>query len=433
METFLTVIDQQRKTPCDLAGGAGHAELAAHLEARALLYRDPCGMDDELLAQVMQTRADDDDAETKLVSPFSWFTTFDMEQINEERERRVQETLALVRNVVARRSEGEKALESLLGEPVKRQDPDIEIQNFSKIHSGHIEMLLNKHGWEVKDAAIAFYRSPQRAFEKCGIDTPIHEKNVKDEDRKESLKIDESEQTCLICCESFSKDSDEWKSLQTCSHGFCGSCIGDYITVVAKSRSFGLAVKCPHHECKAPLTPVEVERLSSDRQEYDRIVATSNRNFVVSNDTLRYCPHPNCQCVVKFSLPKYAKDAGLDEVEIFHRVGGTCTTRSTKNHHHFLSYEGVYDPQYFNHERKPKKAHRFCFNCGETFAHWPLQCEKLDRWKREVASHVNEVEGNVEDEDFSSIAQKLWMKANTRPCPKCQVPIEKDQGCNHVS
>eukprot|EP00977_Amphora_coffeiformis_P007362 scaffold1595_cov171-Amphora_coffeaeformis.AAC.3 len=435
METFLTLIDQQRKTPCDLAGGAGHTELAAHLEARALLYRDPFGMDDELLAQIIQMKGDDDEEEAKLVSPFSWFTTFDMKQINKERERRVQEALVLVKKVVARRSDGEKAVELLLGEPVKKEEPDIETHNFINIHPGHIEMLLNKHGWDVKKAAAAFYRSPQKAFEKCGIDLPSSEENVKEEESKENLKGEECEQTCLICCESFPIASDEWKSLQTCSHGFCRPCLGDYIADVAKSRSYGLAVKCPHHECKAPLTPIEVEHLSSDKQDYERVVATSNSNFVVSNDTLRYCPHPNCPCVVKFGLPKFAKDAGLDVVEIFHRVGGTCTTRGTKNDHQFvLSYQGVCDPQYFNHEKNPEKAHRFCFSCGEAFAHWPLQCEKLDSWKSEVANHVKEVEGgNVEDEDFNAIAQKLWMKANTRPCPKCQVPIEKDQGCNHVS
>ena len=432
----MTLIDQQRKTPCDLAGGAGHAELAAHLEARALLYRDPYGMDDELLAQIMQTRSDDDDDDmgTKLISPFSWFTSFDMEQINKERERRVEEALVLVKKVVARRSEGEKALESLLGEPVKREDPDAEIHNFSNIHPGHIEMLLNHHGWDVKKAAVAFSRSPRKAFDKCGIDVPLLKNNLEDEESKETLQEEEGEQTCLICCENFSKDSDEWKLLVTCSHGFCRPCLGDYIADVAKSRSRGLAVKCPHHECKAPLTPAEVEQLSSDRQDYDRIVGASNSNFVVSSVALRYCPHPNCQCVVKFSLPKFAKDAGLDAVEIFHRVGGICATRGTKNHNRFLSYEGVYDPQYFDHERNPKKAHRFCFDCGETFAHWPLECDKIDSWKGEVATHVKEVEGEiVGDEDFNAIAQKLWMKANTRPCPKCQVPIEKDQGCNHVS
>ena len=31
------------------------------------------------------------------------------------------------------------------------------------------------------------------------------------------------------------------------------------------------------------------------------------------------------------------------------------------------------------------------------------------------------------------LATRIWMKANTRPCPKCSNPIEKNDGCNHMT
>lgn len=425
-ETFLTLVDQQRHTPCDLADRSGNNKLAAHLEARAILYRDPYGMDDELLAQVIQNSGgeyDEEDAGTKLVSPFGWFTTHNMDQIQSERERRVQETLSLIQNVVDRRSEGEKELEKLLGEPVETENPDLDILNFKRIHQGHVEMLLQKHGWDVKKAVVAFAKSPVRAFETCGIGVPSSPLLDEEED---------AEVICLICCESFSKKSEEWKVLRSCSHGFCSSCLGSYIVDTASYCSDGLVVKCPHHACKSPLDPSEVSLYCRDREDFDRLAAASNNKFVLACETLRFCPHPDCSCTVKFTMPRFAKEAGLDHIDVFHLVGAVCA-RQGNSGQKFLSYEGVDDPQYFNHEVEPKKAHRFCFSCGESHSHWPLKCDSLDEWKAEVADHVKEVAGGESnEEDFSGIAQKLWMKANTRPCPKCQVPIEKDQGCNHV-
>ena len=50
-----------------------------------------------------------------------------------------------------------------------------------------------------------------------------------------------------------------------------------------------------------------------------------------------------------------------------------------------------------------------------------------------MAKYVGMVEAGVEggdvegSESANDIAQKLWMKANTRPCPKCKAPIQKNE------
>ena len=36
-------------------------------------------------------------------------------------------------------------------------------------------------------------------------------------------------------------------------------------------------------------------------------------------------------------------------------------------------------------------------------------------------------------ENPNDLANALWLAANTRPCPRCQLPIEKDEGCNHMT
>lgn len=47
----------------------------------------------------------------------------------------------------------------------------------------------------------------------------------------------------------------------------------------------------------------------------------------------------------------------------------------------------------------------------------PASCEQVKAWKEK------------EKNDSENV---LWMRANTKPCPKCGVSIEKNSGCNSV-
>lgn len=60
---------------------------------------------------------------------------------------------------------------------------------------------------------------------------------------------------------------------------------------------------------------------------------------------------------------------------------------------------------------------RFCFSCVEA-PHAPCTCAMLRQWRQKCA-------------DESETAN--WLNANTKPCPKCGNPVEKNGGCNLVS
>ena len=60
----------------------------------------------------------------------------------------------------------------------------------------------------------------------------------------------------------------------------------------------------------------------------------------------------------------------------------------------------------------------FCFGCTKA-AHMPIDCETLTTWE----DRINNDEGDSNN----------WMKINTKPCPKCKRPIEKNQGCMHMT
>lgn len=58
----------------------------------------------------------------------------------------------------------------------------------------------------------------------------------------------------------------------------------------------------------------------------------------------------------------------------------------------------------------------FCFKCGE-LSHMPCDCKMAEEWI---------LKSQAESENLT------WIMANTKRCPKCTKPIEKNQGCNHM-
>ena len=59
---------------------------------------------------------------------------------------------------------------------------------------------------------------------------------------------------------------------------------------------------------------------------------------------------------------------------------------------------------------------QFCFACGEG-PHSPATCEMVQQWVRRI-------------QDGTETAS--WLRANTKECPKCTKPVEKNGGCNLV-
>ena len=70
----------------------------------------------------------------------------------------------------------------------------------------------------------------------------------------------------------------------------------------------------------------------------------------------------------------------------------------------------------------------WCFRCGAP-AHRPATCAVAAVWRRKVESDAR----NEPAEPDESTATRRWLREFTKPCPGCHDPIEKNQGCNHMT
>ncbi|XP_070504016.1 E3 ubiquitin-protein ligase ariadne-1-like [Chironomus tepperi] len=158
-----------------------------------------------------------------------------------------------------------------------------------------------------------------------------------------------------------------------CGHRFCKSCWVEYLTTKIMEEGLCKSIACAAHGCDILVDDVTVMSLLTDprvRTKYQQLITNS---FVECNRLLRWCPSADCSYAIKV---QYVEPRPVE-----------C-----------------------------KCGHIFCFECGEQW-HDPVQCRLLRKWIKKC------------DDDSET---SNWIAANTKECPKCNVTIEKDGGCNHM-
>ncbi|XP_063697066.1 E3 ubiquitin-protein ligase ariadne-1 isoform X2 [Culicoides brevitarsis] len=175
---------------------------------------------------------------------------------------------------------------------------------------------------------------------------------------------------CEICFASY--PSNMMTGL-ACGHRFCISCWCEYLTTKILEEGLGQSIACAAHDCDILVDDVTVMTLVTDQRVKSRYQKTVTNSFVECNRLLRWCPSADCNNAIKVQYvdPRPVK----------------CTC-----------------------------GHTFCFECGENW-HDPVQCRLLKKWIKKC------------DDDSET---SNWIAANTKECPKCNVTIEKDGGCNHM-
>ncbi|GLT27961.1 hypothetical protein SLA2020_029240 [Shorea laevis] len=182
---------------------------------------------------------------------------------------------------------------------------------------------------------------------------------------------DGREMTCGICFEPYPCDR---LRNAACGHPFCDSCWAGYIGTAINDGPGCLMLRCPDPSCSAAVGQDMIDVLASDedRKKYSRYFI---RSYVEDNRKKKWCPAPGCDYAVDFIVGSGSYDV-------------TC-----------------------------RCSYSFCWSCTEE-AHRPVYCGTVAKWI---------LKNSAESENMN------WILANSKPCPKCKRPIEKNQGCMHIT
>lgn len=154
-----------------------------------------------------------------------------------------------------------------------------------------------------------------------------------------------------------------------CKHNFCKDCYTIYLKNLL-SESNCIVAHCPEFKCKSPVTrSVFSSLVFSSEEKYNKHLI---EKFVRSSKKYIYCPGENCPNIIFSETP----------------VVAICDCHS-----------------------------EFCTGCQQE-NHLPASCELIEKWN---------LKNNSESENVS------WIKVNTKKCPGCNISIEKNDGCNHMT
>lgn len=234
-------------------------------------------------------------------------------------------------------------------------------------------ILLNHFKWDKEKLMERFFDGNQEdLFKEARIINPLLRKDTAidtENPRPEDCRIRLEE--CGIC---FSTLLPSMLTGLDCEHRFCTSCWAEYLRTKIMEEGECQMIPCPAHKCSILVDDASVMNLVKDskvKSKYQHLITNS---FVACNKLLRWCPTPGCDNAIK--------------VQHIARSPVTC-----------------------------KCGRTFCYQCGEAW-HDPVDCELLRKWTKKCNDDSETTE---------------WMNTNTKECPKCHVPIEKNGGCNWIT
>ncbi|XP_072180798.1 ankyrin repeat and IBR domain-containing protein 1-like [Diadema setosum] len=269
------------------------------------------------------------------------------------------------------------------------------------------EALLRNYEWSREILLEEWISNPSECCEKSGVkppeeaDSPVPNPALTTVENEPGSQTDVSEEReCDICRDDI--PSDDSPVDMPCSHQFCRDCWERYLSgKIAEGNAHN--IMCPAFEC-CKLVPVEIIETLVSREMARRFLQFDIKAFVDTNPSLKWCPKVGCGRAVRLPVsiePMSPREASSPSAPPPMSKAVDCGS-----------------------------GHLFCWDCsGEP--HDPCSCENWKKWSEKIAE-IQPEKLNKTDEETESAANCLWLITNSKPCPKCHSPIQKNEGCNHM-
>eukprot|EP00210_Caulerpa_lentillifera_P006294 g6013.t1 len=180
--------------------------------------------------------------------------------------------------------------------------------------------------------------------------------------------------TCLVCWSEFSPEE---LTSNICGHALCRTCWRGFVAANVETGPSCLMLKCPAPDCNC-FIPKSIVFRHADSEDKRRWEAFEISSFVDDNPSLAWCPAPGCERIAEC----------LIDLDMNEPLDIKCNCGSS-----------------------------YCFKCHNE-AHRPVDCATVMKWK---------IKNTAESENLN------YILVNTKPCPQCRRPIEKNQGCMHMT
>ena len=184
--------------------------------------------------------------------------------------------------------------------------------------------------------------------------------------------------SCSVCLVALSGEN---RYALACEHYSCRECYAQYVeSAIQQFGPQAILKRCIQSGCAERLSREVFSLCSAKGAElYDKFVLNSS---LALSDRALHCPNTDCRYLTVPLQP------GLSLKVLQMNIRCRC-----KNY--------------------------FCNLCKEE-AHQPISCEMLQKW-------LGLIKG-LSPENMN----KLWIQVHTKNCPRCQTPIERNQGCIHM-